>query len=232
MDIRGILFDLDGTLANTLPLCVKSYKHAFEQLSGRPYTEEEVTAHFGATEEGIFQRVLPEQWEEGIQLYYRLYEQFQADCPAPFPDIETALQLLKQRGVKLAIVTGRGRYNTLRTLDYLGLSSYFDIVEVGDAKKVIKLACIQRILAQWNIAPEQAAYVGDTVTDMQEAIAARVLPLGAAWAETSTLHQLQTDTPVTTFTTVEQCVHWIQEHVDDRRLEDPCGRLISGRPHN
>src|SRR5260370_358089 len=52
MQIKAILFDLDGTLANTLPLCIKAYKHAFEHYLGHTVTDEEVTTHFGLTEEG------------------------------------------------------------------------------------------------------------------------------------------------------------------------------------
>ena len=213
MAIRGIMFDLDGTLADTIPLCVKSYKCAFEQLSGHPYTEEEVVAHFGATEEGIFQKVLPDQWQEGVQLYYDIYKEMQDECSKPFPGIETALQLLQEHGVVLAVVTGRGLYNTMRTLDYLGLSKYFDIVEVGDAQKVVKLQRIQGILRQWGISPEEAAYVGDTDYDMRESLAAGVLPLGAAWATTSTLHLLKTDTLITTFTTVEDFLQWLKNNI-------------------
>lgn len=220
MDIRGMIFDLDGTLADTIPLCVKSYKHAFEQLSGRDYTEDEVTAHFGATEEGIFQKVLPARWEEGVQLYYTLYEQYQGDCPTPFPGIETALQLLQERRIALAIVTGRGRYNTLRTLDYFGIAHFFDIVEVGDANKVVKVQCINRILDRWDITPQQAAYVGDTDYDMQEALTAGVLPLGAGWAETSTLHHLNNKHTITTFTTVEQFIQWIKDTLDTSITRD------------
>lgn len=188
MTIRGILFDLDGTLADTLPICIQAYKHSFEQLSGRPYTDEEVTRYFGATEEGIFQKVLPDQWREGLQLYYDTYAQLQAACPEPFPGIKRVLNLLKERDVSMAIVTGRGTFNTHRTLDYLNIAHFFTIVEGGDVDKVVKMHAMQRILATWGIPPREAAYVGDTETDMQEAQAAGVLPLAALWADTATIH--------------------------------------------
>lgn len=208
MTIRGMIFDLDGTLADTLPICIQAYKHSFEQLSDRPYTDEEVTRYFGATEEGIFQKVLPDQWREGLQLYYDTYAQLQAACPEPFPGIKQALTLLKEHGVSLAIVTGRGTFNTHRTLNYLGIAHFFDIVEGGDVDKVVKMHAIQRIVATWRISPREAAYIGDTETDMQEARAAGVLPIGALWATTATIHLPATD-GILTFDNTDTFIQWI-----------------------
>jgi len=211
MTIRGIIFDLDGTLADTLPICIQAYKQAFEQLSGRPYTDEEVTRYFGATEEGIFQKVLPEQWREGLQLYYDTYAQLQAACPEPFPGIKDTLKLLKERGVALAIVTGRGTFNTHRTLDYLGIAHFFAIVEGGDVDKVVKMHAMQRILATWGISPQEAAYVGDTQTDMEEARGAGVLPIGALWADSATISLPAAD-GILTFESTDTFIQWIVQN--------------------
>ena len=214
MKIRGILFDIDGTLANTLPVCIKAYQHSFAHFTGHTPSEQEVTAHFGITEAGIFQRTMPEQWEEGLKYYFDVYEKLHVECSAPFPGIEEVLKLLQERGILLAVITGKGDYTAAYTLKYLGIAHYFDRVEAGDANAIVKSAAIGKILAGWQMEPGEAAYIGDTATDMQEAMAAGVLPLGAAWAETSTLHLLDSQTPVTTFPTMQSFIKWLDEHIE------------------
>jgi phosphoglycolate phosphatase-like HAD superfamily hydrolase len=214
MQIKAILFDLDGTLANTLPLCIKAYKHAFEHYLGHSVTDEEVTTHFGLTEEGIFQRALPDQWETALKIYYEVYEHLHDECSEPFVGIEDALRLLKQRGIAMAVVTGKGAYTAHLTLKYLGLADYFDMVEAGDANAVVKALAMRKILATWGIDPQDAAYVGDTDTDMTQATAAGLLPLGACWAETATIQHNGTTPPITTFSSIQAFTRWLDEHVE------------------
>src|ERR1700738_5364002 len=125
MHIKGIIFDLDGTLAHPLPICIKAYQQTFKHFTGRSFTEQEVTAHFGLTEAGIFQRVIPQHWEEALKLYFEIYERLHGECPAAFPGIEKALQLLKERGIFMAVVTGKGEYTAAYTLKYLVIAHYF-----------------------------------------------------------------------------------------------------------
>lgn len=213
MNIQGILFDLDGTLANTIPLCIKAYQQTLLHFTRRSFTEEEITTHFGVSEEGIFQRMLPQQWEVAMQHYLETYKNLHHECSEPFPQIETALQLLKERGVRLALVTGKGPVTAEMTLEYLHIAHYFDAVEAGSPTAVIKEQAIRKILASWQMAPEVAAYIGDTGSDMEEAVAAGVLPLGADWAQTSTLHLLTSIKPFATFKTITAFIDWLDHNI-------------------
>ena len=213
MHIKGILFDLDGTLAHTLPICIKAYQQTVQHFTGRSFTEQEVTANFGLSEDGILQRVIPEHWEEGLKLYFALYEKLHVECPAPFPGIDRVLQLLKDRGILMAVVTGKGDYTATYTLKYLGIADYFDRVEAGDANAVIKAIAMQKILTAWNMEPRHAAYIGDTYSDMEQATMAGVLPLGAAWCETATLDSPASTVQATSFSTVESFINWLEENI-------------------
>lgn len=213
MNIKGILFDLDGTLVNTVPMCISAYRQTFEQLLDRPISDEEITAHFGLSEEGIIQRILPDQAEVGLKLYHDIYEKLHTECSEPFTGIKPVLELLKQRGIKLAVVTGKGSHTAHLTLKYLGIEHYFDKVETGDAHANVKVAAIKNILAVWQMEPAYAAYVGDADTDMLNAAEAGVLPLAACWAETTTIHRLNSMTPFATFTDVRAFSNWLDEHI-------------------
>ena len=72
MRLHGVIFDLDGTLGDTLPACFVAFRRALEGFSAREYTDAEIAALFGPSEEGMIQRLVPEagpgvrniyQWE-------------------------------------------------------------------------------------------------------------------------------------------------------------------------
>lgn len=211
--LKALLFDLDGTLANTLPLCIKVYQQALERSTGRPFTEDEVTAHFGLTEEGIFRKLLPETWKEALHDYHITYEKSHNECQEPFPGIPKALSLLKDRDVAMGIVTGKGIHTALYTLNYLNIAHYFRAVEAGSTDAIVKASAIKKMLTDWNIDPQHAAYIGDSDSDIREATIAGVLPLAATWAETETIHRLQDIQPAHTFKHVDHLIEWIQEKV-------------------
>ncbi len=212
MHLKAFLFDLDGTLADTIPLCIRAYQEAFAGLLGRPFSEEEITAHFGVTEAGIFQRIAPDQWEKGLQDYFRIYELHHDECREPFPDITTALDLLKARGITMGVVTGKGAYSANYTLKYLGLAQYFTIVAAGSEDAIIKSRSIREILTTWQIDPKDAAYIGDADTDILEAELAGVLPLAAEWSANATIHRL-THKPELAFTTIADFIQWINRNI-------------------
>jgi HAD superfamily hydrolase (TIGR01549 family) len=208
-----MLFDLDGTLANTIPMCIHAYRQTFEQLLGRPVLDEEITVHFGLSDEGIIQRMVLGQAEAGWKLYLDVYEKLHADYREPFAGIPTALDLLKDRGVALGVVTGKGAQTATLTLKYLGIDHYFEKVEAGNAHANVKAMAIGKILAAWRMGPRDAAYVGDADTDMQQAMTAGVLPLAACWAETATNHRLSSMSPFATFESVHTFIDWLDEHI-------------------
>jgi pyrophosphatase PpaX len=215
--LKGIIFDLDGTLGNTLPLCVHAYQQVLLTLLSREYAAAEITAHFGRSEDGVFQQLVPDRWQECFQQYLIVYEQLHWQCPEPFPGVRKALDLLKQRNVALALVTGKGRETAEYTLRYLGLADYFHPVETGSADGVVKATCIQRVLDEWNIAPQRVAYVGDTVSDMDEAHKAGVLPLRASWGDAAFSETYNhAEHAYAEFRYVEQFMAWAEQYVESQ----------------
>jgi len=213
MRLKGIIFDLDGTLGNTLPVCFAAYRSAFAQFLGRTYTDREITALFGPSEEGIIQKLVPHQWQACLQTYLGIYEQVHARYAVPFPGLEDALRLLRQRGVVLAVVTGKGTHSAAISLRYLDLAGYFDIVETGSASGAIKPRSIRKVLAKWQVPPHEVAYVGDTAYDLKAALEAHVIPLGAAWAATAEVNSLKALAPLAVFDRVEDFMRWIDHNL-------------------
>ncbi len=206
--LKGIIFDLDGTLADTLPVCFTAFRHAFLKYLNVNFTDEEISAHFGLNEEGIIRKLVPSEWQACLQIYLHEYEKAHIICDRPFPGIETILKYCQDKNIALGIVTGKGKNSAVISLRYLGLEDYFKIVETGSADGGIKPLGIESILEKWNIAPSEVAYVGDSPSDMMDAKEVGVVPLAAAWAESASFERLEAMAPWAIFPTVNNFLDW------------------------
>jgi phosphoglycolate phosphatase-like HAD superfamily hydrolase len=182
MRLAGAIFDLDGTLADTLPACFAAFRAACAKLGGPAYSDAQIRGLFGPSEEGMVQRAMPECWEEALAVLLEEYQRHLALCPRLFPSVASALARLRERRIPLALVTGKGPKTTAMSLAHFGLDQTFDAVETGSPLGVVKAAAIARIVAAWGLAPREVIYVGDAVADMHAAAEAGVLAVAAAWA--------------------------------------------------
>lgn len=213
MRIDGVIFDLDGTLADTLPVCFFAFRRTMETFSGRRHTDEEIMATFGPSEEGIFRRLVPDRWEECLDAYLEAYEREHLRAARLYPGIEGALRRLQERGIPLALVTGKGPRSAAISFRHLGLARYFDILETGAPEGSIKPEAIRKVLIKWAVPPDRVAYVGDAASDMEEASATGLIPLGAAWDPRATVGS-GTGAPRLLFPTVESFTDWIDTSVE------------------
>jgi phosphoglycolate phosphatase-like HAD superfamily hydrolase len=92
--VRAIIFDLDGTLADTFPLIVSSWNEAMHEPLGRVFTPEEVVARFGVPDPAMLQRELPAAaWEQAIATYHEHYEA-KHEIVTPFAGVPEMLSAL------------------------------------------------------------------------------------------------------------------------------------------
>src|SRR5574341_284459 len=199
MRLDGIIFDLDGTLADTLPVCFVAFRRTMEVFSGHRYSDEEIMNYFGPSEEGILRRLVPDRWEACLRIYLQVYEQEHLRAARLFPGIEAALSRLRERDIPLGIVTGKGPQGAAISFRQLRLDRYFDILETGVPEGSIKPLAIQRVLAKWGVSPDRVAYVGDAASDMEAARAVGAIPLGAAWEPRSDAESLSSLGPLAVF---------------------------------
>ncbi len=134
--IKAVIFDIDGTLANTVPLCIAAFRHAVEPIVNRPLSDEEIQSHFGPDEEGTIKSLAPDDYKKGTSDFLRFYEAMHDMCSAPFEGMTELLDELQQKGVHLAIATGKGKYTSGLTLHRLGLVSYFEMIENGTPRRL------------------------------------------------------------------------------------------------
>ena len=211
MNLPAILFDLDGTLGDTLPIVVQALQETFRLYGGVEYQPHEIATMFGPAEEGVIRpRVLAADYPAALRHYLDRYAALHAQAVEPFQGVIALLDLLGKKRIRRGVVTGKGRGTAEISMRAMGLWPYIDALETGSEAGADKPQAMRRMLEGWGIAPQQAAYVGDMPYDMQAAREAGLLPLGAAWAATATVKE--GDGAAKMFYSVEDLIIWVNEN--------------------
>jgi phosphoglycolate phosphatase-like HAD superfamily hydrolase len=213
MSLKGVIFDLDGTLGDTLPVCFAAFREVFRTYLGEEYSDQQIRGLLGPSEEGVLQRAIPNHFPATFEAYLAAYERAHAGCDRAFCGIEDALDLLTLRGVRRGLVTAKGRRSAEITLRFLGLAGRFDPIEAGSAEGNIKADNMRRVLAAWGLEPSAVACLGDAPSDIRAAREVGAMPLAAAWASTVQLATLESAGPSVIFATVDEFVAWLRQHL-------------------
>ncbi|OAT81256.1 HAD-IA family hydrolase [Desulfotomaculum copahuensis] len=182
MTVEVVLFDLDGTLADSLPLIEHTYRLVFEEM-GIPWGEDAVMGWIGRTIRDIAEYFAGRRAQEFIERYQMHYHREHDKYTALFPETLPMLAGLKQRGLRLGIVTSKGRTGAMRTVNFTGLAPYMDtVVTAHDVEKHKPLPDpVLEALRRLAAPPERAVYVGDSQFDIQAGRTAGTRTLGVTW---------------------------------------------------
>ncbi len=186
MGLKAVIFDMDGTLGDTLPLCVAAYQRAAEEETGRRPSESEVVAHFGLSDRGVLGGLLHMGADDPalpLARFVAIYRELhRALAPVPFAGAVDMLRTLRARGLKLGLITGKEAWTAEPTLDVFGMQGLFDWRAYGCPYLNIKGAALEAALHHWGLAPQEVIYVGDAPSDIRLCHAAGVRIVNAAWA--------------------------------------------------
>ena len=178
----GIIFDIDGTLTSTNELIFASFNYIAEKYLHKQFTDEEISAMFGPTEDVILKQWCPDNYEEARKDYYNFYEQNHS-MAALYPGIIEILDILKKRKVLISIYTGKGREASIITLKKLRIYDYFDLIITGDEVKEHKPSPegITLFLEKFNLPKDKVLMVGDAPADHKASRAAGVKVASVIW---------------------------------------------------
>jgi pyrophosphatase PpaX len=179
-----IIFDMDGTLTQTNRLIFEAFNYVAEKHIKKKLSEEEIIALFGPPEDECLIAVVgPERIEAAIADYYRFYHDHHNELAQLHPGIIGILNYLKQRGVKIALFTGKGRSSTDITLEQFGINEYFSVTVTGSDVAEFKPSGdgIKKILARMSLSADDVLMVGDAVSDVQAAREAGVDIAAVLW---------------------------------------------------
>lgn len=212
--IKAVIFDLDGTLANTLPLCIQAFRQSIEPLVNRSISDAEIIATFGPSEEGTIMALAPDHYEKGVADYLRFYESLHGMCSVPFEGIPEMLHTLKNKGVRVAMVTGKGRYSTNISLRHLKLADFFEFIETGSPDGPRKAEGILAILGFFKLRKEESIYVGDAPSDIVASRSVGIPVIAAAWADTAEPEKLKRLEPDELFYNIPDFNKWLYPKIE------------------
>jgi phosphoglycolate phosphatase len=181
IDFDVVVFDLDGTLADTAPDLAAALNHALTCLGRTPVPVESVRHLVGHGAKALLRKGLAATGdasevlvEEGFPHFIDHYGANICVGTRPYEGLEEALDALTERGIALAICTNKFEWLTLRLIKALGWTGRFQSIVGGDTVGVRKPdpAPLREAIARTG--GKQAVFVGDSITDADTARAAGV----------------------------------------------------------
>lgn len=190
-------------------MCFQAFRRVFESYLGVTYTDHQIRAMFGPTEEGILETRIPHDGDGAMDLYLREYAGAHHLAAEPFSGIVGLLDELAARDVAMAVVTGKGARSAALSLDHWSLTDRFDGVEAGSDGGNIKDRNMARVVARWDIDPGSVVSVGDAPTDVHAARVNGIVAVAAAWASTTDRSRLEAEQPDQIFDDVARFKDWL-----------------------
>jgi phosphoglycolate phosphatase-like HAD superfamily hydrolase len=213
MKIKTIIFDLDGTVADTLPLCIAAFRKSIEPLLKAEITDKQIIETFGPSEEGTIRALIPDFEQEGVAAYLKNYEELHYTCPVPFPGIIDLLDFIQSKGVNLAMVTGKGIHSAKMSIQKFGLESYFEVLSAGSPVGSNKTEGIGKVMTHFGSTISDSIYIGDAPSDITYCKQLGIPIVAAAWASTTDASELKALNPEWLFYTIEDFKAWLAEQL-------------------
>ena len=185
MSVRAVVFDVDGTLLDTMTSVPRAYVETIRDLGGPGLTLAQLIAtwHIGPAPVILTHFLGRSATGSDLEVFYDRVAAA-AESTSPFPGVLELLNALRHNGMPLAVYTSATRRIADMMLTGTGLNDYFPVVVTGDqvanpkpAPDGLLDAC--RLM---GIPASATAYVGDSDTDLGCARAARAIPIHARWS--------------------------------------------------
>lgn len=184
--VDAILFDLDGTLIDTKSLYLEAYRQAVEPYVRKELTREDIMALRPTSEIAFLRAVVdPEDFDACLDAFYTAYETLHADrFHGVYDGVHEMLGSIRRAGIRLGLVTGKSRRSWEITRVVADSLEPFDILVFDDDVRAPKPDPhgLELAVAGLGVEPGRAAYVGDTLSDMEAARAGGLRPIAALWA--------------------------------------------------
>ncbi|MFU8793566.1 MAG: HAD family hydrolase [Acholeplasmataceae bacterium] len=185
--MKAILFDMDGTVLNTIDDIHASVNHALKRHHYPIKTVDEIKRGVGNGAYHLIENVVPEDLSQKeiqsvFDIYQTYYDTHNQVYTKPYPGIINCLRVLKTKGYKLGVVSNKYDY-LVKALNEEMFDSLFDVA-IGEIKGIpIKPApdMLYQALKVLNISINEAIFIGDSDTDLQTAKNAKMKAIAVTW---------------------------------------------------
>jgi phosphoglycolate phosphatase len=190
MSKKAVIFDLDGTLTNTLKSIWKSANLALADVGLPPFEVDRYRYFVGDGAEELLRRALTaagdtelihlDKIRESYRKYFEIYVNYEV---RPYDGITELLAALKEKGILLAVNSNKPHERTIDVVEEIFGKNTFDML-VGQCESRARKPApdgIFYIMEQLQLKKEDVLYIGDTCVDMQTGKSAGVFTVGALW---------------------------------------------------
>lgn len=183
------IFDLDGTLLNTLDDLASAVNFALRSYGMPEHTRDDIRRFVGNGVRLLMIRAVPAgeqnpQFEEVFNTFRQYYMQHSLDTTRPYDGIQEVLLTLRQRGCRLAVVSNKFDAATKELCKYFFPHSIEVAVGEHEAEGIRKKPAPDTVieaLSQLGVSADNAVYVGDSDVDLQTARNAGLPCISVLW---------------------------------------------------
>lgn len=187
---KAVIFDLDGTLTNTLKSLWKSTNMALATAGLPPHEIDSYKYFAGNGAKELIRKSLIADgdtelvyFDSVMEAYNRIFEEYCMYEVKPYDGIRELLKALKEKGLHLAVNSNKPQPRTVDVVEEIFGKDMFDLL-VGQCEERRRKPApdgVNYILEQLDLDKADVLYIGDTCTDMQTGKSAGVFTVGALW---------------------------------------------------
>ncbi len=186
--INSVIFDLDGTLLNTLEDIADSANETIRQFGMEPHPVESYRSFVGNGLQNLIKRIMPDEsktdiLERGVETFRTVYGRRWHEKTRPYPGIMEMLDSLQRAGVKIAVLSNKPDTFTQTCVQHFFPSISFHAVsgKKDDVPLKPDPQSTFSVLRALAVEPEQSLFVGDSSVDIRTGIAAGMSTIGVDW---------------------------------------------------
>ena len=207
VDVRAVLFDLDGTLLDTVPDLHAAVCAMLADLGRPALPEEAVRSYVGRGIANLVKRVLADSLDaaeddspapaEALASFRRHYARENGRRTQLFPGAREGLEAIRAKGLPMAVITNKAEAFTRPLLEMTGLAEFFSVVVSGDNLPRHKPDPMSLVwtCGRLGVSPTDALFIGDSINDFLAARAAccRVFLLPYGYNEGRPITEVDSD---------------------------------------
>ena len=187
---RAFIFDLDGTLADTLESLVFSVKATLREMDLDEITDDQCRHFVGNGARYLMDHAIRaagdpegERLDEAMEVYGRIFDENCTYHVTPYAGMEDVLRKLKGKGIRLAVLSNKPHRQTVKVVEAVFGKELFDCAQGQQegVKRKPDPAGIYRILEKLGVSVEDCVYVGDSEVDLETGKRAGVRTVSVGW---------------------------------------------------